>query len=386
MRQNRPQKGVNRRDSLGLILGSAVSACTLPARANAPATPPAASLAESLAELATAKGMRFGTAIGIGGGAFHDPKMRDILIRECNIIVPENELKMYVTHNRDADSYNFAPADDMLAWASENHMAMRGHNLIWARDEYTPMWLNRYDFGDKPKVKAEAMIRDYIAKVCDHYGDRLTSWDVVNEAVDPKTGQLRSSVFTRILGPDALRIAYSATREHLPKTQLVYNDYMSWETGNETHCSGVLNILNWLHKNNCPIDALGVQSHIGNGFGLTTGQPRAWKAFLDEAVAMGLDLLITEFDVDDQTIPSADITVRDQQVAATARQYLDQMLDYKQLKDVLMWGMQDHYCWLQTFTPRADKAPLRPTPYDDHYQPKPLREAIAAAFKTARAR
>ena len=328
MNQNRPLNGVNRRESLsqilgaGLILGGAAAACALPATADA-ASP-------SLASLAAAKGMRFGTAIGIGNGAFHDPKMREILIRECNIIVPENELKMYVTHNTGPEGYNFAPADEMLTWATDNHMAMRGHNLIWARDEFTPEWLKKYDFGDKPAVKAEAMIRDYIAKVCAHYGDKLTSWDVVNEAVNPQTGEIRSSVFTRILGPDALRIAYQATREHLPKTQLVYNDYMSWESGNETHRAGVLNILNWLRKNNCPIDALGVQSHIGNGFGLSAGQPKEWKIFLDEATGMGYDLLITEFDVDDQTIPTADIKERDKQVAATARQYLDQMLDYKQ--------------------------------------------------------
>ena len=32
---------------------------------------------------------------------------------------------------------------------------------------------------------------------------------------------------------------------------------------------------------------------------------------------------------------------------------------------------------------RADKTPQRPTPYDDNYRPKPLRDAIAAAFESA---
>ena len=31
----------------------------------------------------------------------------------------------------------------------------------------------------------------------------------------------------------------------------------------------------------------------------------------------------------------------------------------------------------------ADGLPKRPTPYDSHYQPKPLREAIAAALRGA---
>lgn len=350
----------------------------------ASALPAAAQSAPTLKDLAAAKGLRFGDAIGMG--AFQDPKVKDLLIRECNILVMENELKMYVTHNNNAHDYNFAPADELLGFAEANKIAMRGHNLFWARDEFTPKWLKSYDFGSKPKVEAERLLRDYIATVTTRYGNRLTSWDVVNETVDPQTGEVRSNVFTRVLGMDSLRIAFEAAREHLPKMQLVYNDYMSWEAGNETHRGGVLKLLHWFRDNHVPIDALGVQSHIGNGFELTGGQVNAWKTFLDDVVSLDLDLLITEFDVDDQRIPTADIGQRDAIVATVGRIYLDQMLSYPQTKDVLFWGMPDHLNWLQGFTPRADKAPLRPTPFDADFKPKPLYDAIAAAFKTAPAR
>ncbi|MFT4075158.1 MAG: endo-1,4-beta-xylanase [Asticcacaulis sp.] len=356
-----------------LTLGAAAAAST--------ALPAFADTTPALKDLAAAKGLRFGTAIG--AKMFADPKVRDLIIRECDIIVPENELKMYVTHNDNATGYNFKPADDLLAWASANHIAMRGHNLFWARDEFTPKWLKEYDFGSKPKVAAEKLLRDYIATVANYYGDRLTSWDVVNETIDPKTGEVRDNAFSRVLGMDALRIAYEATREHLPKTQLVYNDYMSWEAGNEAHRKGVLKLLHWFRDNHVPIDALGVQSHIGNGFDLMGGQVNQWKDFLDEVVSLDLDLLITEFDVDDQTIPTGDIAQRDAIVATVGRIYLDQMLSYTQTKDVLFWGMPDSYNWLQEFTPRKDGLPLRPTPFDADFKPKPLYDAVAAAFKTA---
>jgi len=343
------------------------------------AVPACADTPPSLKDLAAAKGLRFGTAIGMK--PFADARVRDLILRECNIIVPENELKMYVTHNQNATDYNFKPADELLAFAEANRIAMRGHNLFWARDEFTPQWLKDYTFSGK--AEAEKLLRDYIAKVADHYGDRLTSWDVVNETIDPKTGEVRENAFSRVLGMDALRIAYQTTREHLPKTQLVYNDYMSWEAGNEAHRKGVLKLLHWFRDNHVPIDALGVQSHIGNGFDLMAGQVNQWKDFLDEVVSLDLDLLITEFDVDDQTIPTGDIEQRDAIVATVGRIYLDQMLSYKQTKDVLFWGMPDQYNWLQEFTPRADKLPLRPTPFDSDFKPKPLYDAIAAAFKTA---
>jgi len=49
----------------------------------------------------------------------------------------------------------------------------------------------------------------------------------------------------------------------------------------------------------------------------------------------------------------------------------------------LCWGLSDAFTWLQRRTPRADGLPKRPTPYDVNNQPKPLREAIAAAFLAA---
>jgi endo-1,4-beta-xylanase len=59
------------------------------------------------------------------------------------------------------------------------------------------------------------------------------------------------------------------------------------------------------------------------------------------------------------------------------------MLSYPQLKYVVAWGLVDRYSWLQYRSPRADGLPKRPAPYDDAYRPKPMREAIAAAFRAA---
>jgi endo-1,4-beta-xylanase len=59
------------------------------------------------------------------------------------------------------------------------------------------------------------------------------------------------------------------------------------------------------------------------------------------------------------------------------------MLSYPQLDTVMAWGIVDHHSWLQKRAPRADGLPKRPTPYDKDYRAKPLREAIAAAFRAA---
>ncbi len=368
---------MNRRNMLK-AMAAAPALAALPAWADSPAS------GTPLKDLAAAKGMRFGDAAGVDD-SLRVPEVAALIVRECSILVPENELKMYVTHNANATDYNFGPGEEILRFCEDHHIAMRGHNLYWAKDQYTPQWLTGYDFGANPKVTAEKVLRDYIATVCDHYGTRLTSWDVVNEAVNEQTGHVRNCVITRELGVEGLGIAFKAAREHLPHTQLVYNDYMNWEAGDENHRDGVLNLLHWFRKNDIPVDALGLQSHMGTDHDLSAGQPAAWKAFLDDVTAMGYDLLITEFDVSDKNI-KADIATRDAKVAEVGKAYLDLTLDYKQVKDVLCWGIDDKYSWLQGFSKRDDGLRLRPTPYDDDFRPKPLRQAIAAALAAAPAR
>ena len=368
----------NRRDTVGLI-GGLLGAAAL----TAPVIGQAKAVDGSLGALARAKGIRFGTAVGFG--ALNDPKIQELIARECDIMVPENELKMYVTHNNNATDYNFAPADRIHDFAKANNIAMRGHTIFWARDEYTPQWLKSYDFGPNPKVAAEKMLREYVAKIADHYGDQIVSWDVVNETVDPATGEVRSNVFSRILGMDALRISFEVARERLPNTQLVYNDYMGWEKGGEKHRQGVLTLMRWFHDNKIQVDALGVQGHIGTDHDLTLGQAAEWRAFLDGVTSLGYDLLVTEFDVNDRYLP-ADIATRDAMAAKVAREYLDVTLSYKQVKDFLIWTITDKYSWLQGFTKRTDGLPLRPTPFDAEGKPKPIYDALAAAFKAAAAR
>ena len=364
---------ISRRTTLAMLSAAVAGAATTALHAK--------SLSPSLAELAAAKGLRFGSTVSAVEGGYTNPAVAELLIRECNLIVPENELKIYIVE-KDEGKFDFTAADGIFKFCKSHHLAMRGHTLWWARDKYSPEWLLKHDFGKNPKVAAERMLREYTATLIDHYGTNIVSWDVVNEIIDPKTGEIRDSVFQRILGMDALRIVYEVAREHLPKTQLTYNDYMCWEAGKENHRAGALKLLRWFRDQELPVDALGIQSHLGFDYDLQSGQHAEWKKFLDDVTGLGYSLLITELDVNDQFINGTNAE-RDAIVAKVARDYLDVTLSYKQITDVLVWGITDKFSWLPTARQRVDGQRQRGTPYDENFQPKPLREAIAAALVSA---
>lgn len=348
----------------------------------------------SLHQLAKAKGMRFGSAVGArpsSSGSFRNPGYAALLQRDCGILVAENEMKWQALRPSATD-YNFAPFDEMVAFAETNGMAMRGHTLMWHRPQWQPTWLESHDFGAKPATEAARLLTTHIKAVTDRYRGKILSYDVVNETVLEDSSLATTAISRAIGGTETLvDLAFHTAREQLPSAELVYNDYMSWEPGNEKHRAGVLKLLEGFKKRSVPVDALGLQSHIRiDTYDPATGtgpkQEREWRKFIDEVVAMGYRLLITEFDVNDQALP-ADIPSRDASVAAYAKAYFDLMFSYPQLKDVLAWGMCDPYSWLQEFKPvRTDGQPKRPTPYDAEFKPKPLHAAIAAALRAAPAR
>lgn len=346
----------------------------------------------SLQGIAAQKGLRFGSAVawsqlGVGGGSPAEPAYARLVEAQCGIIVPENEMKWQWLRPTPT-TFAFDRCDAIVAWAARHGLAVRGHNLLWHQPKWLPGWLNDYDFGARPQAEAERLLTTHIRTVVNRYGTRIGSYDVVNEAVRPEDGVLYTTSLSRAIGgaEPALDLAFRTARESAPQAQLVYNDYMSWEPGNGAHRAGVLKLLEGFKRRGVPVDALGIQSHLitqGTGVGGHVLRLQGeWRHFLDAVVAMGYRLLVTELDARDNDLP-ADITIRDRAVADYTRGYLDVTLSYREVRDVLAWGLCDRYSWIEGFEPRPDGARRRPTLYDSRFHAKPMREAVAAALAGA---
>jgi endo-1,4-beta-xylanase len=364
-------EGWTRRALMGSAAGGALA--TLAFGASAAAEDPSAA---SLKSIAAKRGLFFGCGVSapeIG----KDAAFAAAVVADCALIVPTVEMKWGFLERRKG-VLDFSAADAIVAFARDNGLKMRGHTAIWYAN--IPPWL--------PVVLAspdgEETFERHIGDVLAHFGDAITSWDVVNEAIEPRDGLpggLRNSVFYRTLGPDYIARAFRVARQALPHTPLFYNEF-GIEYDDRYHTdkrAATLALLAALRKGGL-VDGFGVQSHLHTGWGF---DPKVFRRFLADVADLGLKILLTEFDVNDTRTP-ADEKARDQAVADHAQRYLETALDEKAVKGLIAWGLSDRYTWLNSppFN-RADNLSSRGQPLDGALARKPLWLTIARALDGA---
>jgi endo-1,4-beta-xylanase len=141
----------------------------------------------------------------------------------------------------------------------------------------------------------------------------------------------------------------------------------------------MLDLLAELKSRNVPVQALGIQGHLHTRYPL---DQKVLAKFLDDVVAMGYRLVVTEMDINDQALPS-DIAARDAGVAALGRAFLDVILPYPQMLGVVTWGLSDRHSRQDGYEPRGDRLPHRPLPLDADLHRKPLWTAMQNGFDLA---
>jgi len=307
-----------------------------------------------------------------------EPDYARTVAEQASIVVPENALKWKALRPA-PEKFDFRQADDIVVFALSHDEKVRGHNLCWHVDN--PAWFA----GTLTKDNAEQFLTQHIQTVAGRYAGKIHSWDVVNEAIDVKSGRpdgLRDDVWLQLIGPSYLEIAYRTARQADPAALLTYNDYgIELDTPDQIDKRGqVMMLVRRLRARGVPIDAVGIQSH------LTAGDPMPGEGlvhFVRELAAMRLQVFITELDVNDRKLPD-DVAARDAAVAKIYRDYLTMMLAEPNVTAALTWGITDRYTWLNGLqhASRADGKPERPLPFDYDYNPTPAFFAMRDAIDT----
>ena len=329
-----------------------------------------------LRDRAAARGLIFGAAAHSWVLA-DDPAFAARLVEECEMLVPEDELK-WGTLRPSMDTFDFSGGDWLAEFARARGMRMRGHTLLWHRE--LPDW---FAAAVNP-FNARRLLEEHVRTVVGRYAARMHSWDVVNEGVEPADGRadgLRRTPWLLSVGPSYVDRAVRVAHEADPRALLVLNEYgMEYDTpAGDAKRDAVLQLLRQLAAAGTPVHALGMQSHLRAERPVNA---RKLTPFLRAVRDLGLAVLITELDVADAALP-ADVPTRDRAVADAYADYLDAVLAEPAVRAVLTWGLSDRYSWLSRYAPRPDGAPVRPLPLDADGNEKPAWAAIARAFDAA---
>lgn len=329
--------------------------------------------AGSLRAHAEARRLLTGCAV-IPGKLRDDPEYASLVAAQANIIVPENALKWEQLRPA-VGLFNFTEADAVVAFAAAHGQRVRGHTLCWHNQ------LPRWFASTATPENARQLLTEHIQRVAGRYAGRMHSWDVVNEAVDSENGRsdgLRKTPWLALLGDDYIEYAFKTAHAADPQALLTYNDFdIELDTPEQARKRAkILQLVRKLKGRGTPIDALGIQSHLG-----TTEAPAGagLRSFVRELRRLGLQVFITELDVNDRKADGL-VPDRDQAVARVYAQYLGLMLAEPNVTAVLTWGITDRYTWVGNKDPRPDGTPPRPLPFGPDYRPAPAFFAVRDSF------
>ncbi|MGL4324000.1 MAG: endo-1,4-beta-xylanase [Beijerinckiaceae bacterium] len=330
----------------------------------------------SLGAMAQQRGILFGASVATSMLTHSDYK--NLYKREARILTTDYEMK-FGALRPDSVVANFDAADRLIAFAQEHQMAMRGHALIW--NENMPAWAKALS-----RREVEGLFDRHIEEVVTRYAGKMHSWDVINEPFWPDHGMrhgYRRGLWYDTLGPSYIRYAFQRAARFDRSAKLTLNEAFCERNdalGQKVRAA-LLMLIDDLRDNDTPVHAVGLQAHLQPQFAYDDD---AFVDFLQKIAKRGLDIYITELDVDDSSFGS-DVRERDERVAQRYEAFLTKVLTVPQVKIIVLWQLGDRFSWYRD--PEVIKLlksgpGARPLPFDEALKPKPAYAAIARALKS----
>ena len=357
---------LRRSTSLAIVMLAAIPLflTRIDGAAASPACDPSAPATCSLRQLADLAGIRIGSTAE--PYEITDPSYASVLAREFNSVTPENVLKWYATQPSEG-TWDFSGADEIVRFADDHDMTIRGHTLVWAQDAYTPAWVK--SIADPVALKTS--VENHITATMNHFAGKIPRWDVVNEPLaSVGTGQ-SSSVFWS-LGPDWIADAFRLAHSLDPSTELWLNEYgTDWVPGKH---EALVALVSELVDAGVPIKGVGLQMHRLPGAVLDTDK---FASQMRDFTALGLEVAVTELDV---PVAPTDPGALQSQALEYAR-VVSACLMVDGCVEVTLWGLTDGSTWLDSVGLFA--TPTRPLLFDNAFAPKPAYDAVRGVLAEA---
>jgi endo-1,4-beta-xylanase len=332
----------------------------------------------SLREAARASGLLIGTAVR--PAQLSETAYSSTLTREFNMVEPEDALKWEIVHPT-RESFDFSQADQIVDFAARHSMKVRGHTLVWHRQN--PKWLME---GKYTSSELAEILEKHIKTVVGHYRGKIFAWDVVNEAFDElHPEELRSTIWRDApgIGLEAngylyIERCFRWTHEADPQALLFYNEAEA-ETMNPKS-DAIYAMVRDFRARGVPIDGVGLQMHIAN----LHADVASISANIQRFTAVGVQVHITEMDVALPVDANGNPRTEDlHRQADIYRQIAAACLSHRGCTAIQSWGFTDKYSWIGSHSKQTQGAALL---FDRNYRAKPaygaLWDALAARCAT----
>lgn len=307
------------------------------------------------------------------------------LAREFNLLEPEDELKWEVIHPQPA-TFDFLPADRLVAFARMHDMKVRGHTLVWQKQ--LPPWLTGATVKNGiSAAQLNALLKAHIEAVVGHYRGKVFTWDVVNEAFD-ENGRLRSTLWYDSPGIDVgpgtafIETALRWTHAADPDALLFLNEAECEAVNRKSDT--IYKVAQDFRRRGVPLDGIGLQMHIPD----LKPDFEGIAANIHRFAALGLQVHITEMDVAVPVDPAGNPR-NPEDVARQAgiyRRIAQICFSEPRCTALQTWGFTDKYSWIRSSSKGTKGAALL---FDGLYTPKPayfgLREGMQAPPASATA-
>lgn len=300
---------------------------------------------------------------------FTFPSQLPTIEKHFNSLVAGVIMKMSFLHPNENEFF-YADADKLHAYAVDHNMLLHGHTLIWHWDSQIPPWMKNYT-GDWA-----AMLDNHVAQICTHFAGKVSSWDVVNEALDEnEPSGFRQSIFYQRIGKSYIENAFVAARKADPNAVLYYNEYNI--ESSQTKLDLMLAMLDDFKNRNIPVDGVGFQMHL-DLFNPSIDQiKRSFKAVADR----GYKIRISELDVPvnyNSTLVLTDTYAQQQKerYKSIVQAYLEAVPE-NQRTGITFWGLVDGESWYNYTGSPVKEWPLL---FNDDYSPKPAFYGVAEAL------
>jgi len=325
-----------------------------------------------------------GEAAGVLIGTAVDPShlkeadYADTLRSEFSQVEPENAMKFGPIHprpNSDPNPFDFRAADDLVSFAQQNGMKVRGHTLLW-HQQLSPWLTEGIKAGTFDAAALNSILQNHIRMVMKHYSGKVYAWDVVNEAFN-EDGTMRHTPWYDQPGIGVadqktayIEQAFRWAHEADPAAKLFYNDYDTEQVNAKS--DAIYQMASDFKSRGVPLSGIGFQLHVNLKFN-DAQKLASFAANLKRFSDRGLEIHITELDV---ALDSPDPV----NLAAQGELYhkIAQIcLQTPACKLIQTWGFTDKYSWIPEYSQHKQGWAL---PFDAEYKKKSAFAGILQAL------